>query len=60
MLAVAAGVLVLWLMIGNLPRLLAPFLGADAAAYAAAAANPIWIFVVWPLLLRGLEKPAPR
>ncbi len=59
-LAVAAGVLVLWLMIGNLPRLLAPFLGADAAAYAAAAANPIWIFVVWPLLLRGLEKPAPR
>ena len=59
-LAVAIGVLVLWLMIGNLPRLLAPFLGADAAAYAAAAANPIWIFVVWPLLLKGLEKPAPR
>ena len=59
-LAVAIGVLVLWLMIGNLPRLLAPFLGADAAAYAAAAANPIWIFVVWPLLLRGLEKPASR
>ena len=59
-LAVAVGVLMLSLMIGNLPRLLAPFLGADAAAYAAAAANPIWIFVVWPLLLRGLEKPAPR
>ena len=57
-LAVVLGVLVLSLMIGNLPRLLAPFLGAEGAAYAAAAANPVWIFVVWPLLLRGLEKPA--
>lgn len=58
-LAVVLGVVVLSLMIGNLPRLLAPFLGAEGAAYAAAAANPVWIFVVWPLLLRGLEKPAP-
>lgn len=58
--AVAVGVLVLALMIGNLPRLLAPFLGAEKASYAAAAANPIWIFVVWPFLLKGLEKPAPR
>ena len=57
-LAVVLGVWVLSLMIGNLPRLLAPFLGAEYAAYAAAAANPVWIFVVWPLLLRGLEKPA--
>lgn len=59
-LAVAVGVLVLSLMIGNLPRLLAPFLGAEGASYAAAAANPLWIFVGWPFLLRGLEKPAPR
>lgn len=59
-LAVAVGVLVLSLMVGNLRRLLAPFLGGDGAAYAAAAANPIWIFMVWPLLLKGLEKPEPR
>ncbi len=59
-LAVVGGVLVLSLMIGNLRRLLAPYLGGDGAAYALAAANPIWIFVVWPLLLKGLEKPAPR
>ena len=59
-LAVAGGVLVLSLMIGNLRRLLAPVLGGDGAAYALAAANPIWIFVVWPFLLKGLEKPAPR
>lgn len=56
-LAVAIGGLVLGLMLGNLPRLLAPFLGAEGGAYAAAAANPVWIFVAWPLLLRGLEKP---
>lgn len=56
-LAVVLGVLVLSLMIGNLPRLLAPLLGAEGAAYAASAANPVWIFVIWPLLLRGLEKP---
>ena len=59
-LAVAVGVLVLALMLGNLPRLLAPLLGAEKASYAAAAANPLWIFVVWPFLLKGLEKPAPR
>lgn len=59
-LAVAVGVLMLALMIGNLPRLLAPWLGLEVASYVAAAANPVWIFVVWPLLLRGLEKPAPR
>ena len=59
-LAVAVGVLMLSLMIGNLPRLLAPWLGLEVASYVAAAANPIWIFVVWPFLLRGLEKPAPR
>ena len=58
-LAVAIGVLVLSLMLAHLSRLLAPFLGAEIAAYAAAAANPIWIFVVWPFLLKGLEKP-PR
>ncbi len=58
--AVAVGVLVLSLMIGNLPRLLAGFAGLEAASYIAAAANPIWIFVVWPLLLKGLEKPSPR
>jgi membrane-associated phospholipid phosphatase len=58
--AVVVGVLVLSLMLGNLRRLLAPFLGTDAASYAAAAANPAWIFVVWPFLLKGLEKPAPR
>ena len=28
--------------------------------FAAAAANPVWIFVAWPFLLKGLEKPAPR
>ena len=59
-LAVAVGVLMLALMIGNLPRLLAPWLGLEVASYVAAAANPVWIFVVWPFLLRGLEKPAPR
>ena len=59
-LAVAVGVLVLSLMIGNLPRLLAPFLGLEIASYVLAAANPLWIFVVWPFLLKGLEKPAPR
>ena len=59
-LAVAVGVLMLSLMIGNLPRLLAPWLGLEVASYVAAAANPVWIFVVWPFLLRGLEKPAPR
>lgn len=59
-LAVAVGVLGLSLMIGNLPRMLAPWMGLEIASYVAAAANPIWIFVVWPFLLRGLEKPAPR
>ena len=58
--AVAVGVLVLALMIDHLPRLLAPFLGLEIASYVLAAANPLWIFVVWPFLLKGLEKPAPR
>ncbi len=58
--AVAVGVGMLSLMIGNLPRLLARWLGLEVASYVAAAANPIWIFVLWPLLLKGLEKPAPR
>jgi membrane-associated phospholipid phosphatase len=58
--AVVVGVAVLSLMLGNLPRLLAPYMGGDGAAYAAAAANPIWVSVVWPYLLKGLEKPAPR
>ena len=58
--AVAVGVLVLALMIENLPRLLAGFIGLEAATYVLAAANPLWIFVAWPFLLRGLEKPAPR
>jgi membrane-associated phospholipid phosphatase len=58
--AVAVGVGVLSLMLGNLRRLLAPWLGANGAMYAAAVANPLWIFVVWPFLLKGLEKPAPR
>ena len=55
--AVVVGLLVLSLLLSNLRRLLAPFLGGDGAAYVAAAANPVWIFVVWPLLLKGLEKP---
>ena len=58
--AVAVGVLVLSLMIDNLPRLLARYIGLEAATYLLAAANPLWIFVGWPLLLKGLEKPAPR
>ena len=58
--AVVVGVLVLSLMIDNLPRLLARFIGLEAATYVLAAANPLWIFVIWPLLLKGLEKPAPR
>ncbi len=58
--AVVVGLLVLSLMLAHMRRLLAPFLGGDGAAYAAAAANPVWIFVVWPLLLKGLEKPLPR
>ena len=60
MLAVAVGVPMLWLIIRNLGRLLAPWLGATGASYAVAAANPLWIFVVWPFLLKGLEKPPPR
>lgn len=59
-LAVVVGLFVLGLMLGHLRKLLAPFLGGDGAIYAAAAANPIWIFVVWPFLLKGLERPAPR
>lgn len=58
--ALVVGVWILALMLGNLRGLLAPFLGADFAAYAAAAANPVWILVVWPLLLKGLEQPLPR
>ena len=58
--AVGVGVCILSLMSSNVRRLLAPFLGGDGAAYVAAAANPVWIFVVWPLLLKGLEKPIPR
>ena len=59
-LAVGVGVLVLALMAGNLRRLVAPWLGENGSLYAATAANPLWVFVVWPWLLRGLEKPAPR
>jgi len=29
----------------------------DGAYYALTAAIPFWIFVVWPFLLQGLEKP---
>lgn len=58
--AVAVGVLVLSLMLGNLRRLLAPWLGENGAMYAAAVAHPMWIFVVWPYLLKGLEKPGSR
>ncbi len=58
--AVAVGVLILSLMLGNLRRLLAPWLGGETASYVAAAANPLWIFVAWPWLLRGLERPLPR
>ena len=60
MVAVVVGLLVLSLMLSNLRRLLAPFLGGEWAAYVAAAANPVWIFVIWPLLLKGLEKPVSR
>ena len=28
--------------------------------YGLAVAIPLWIFVVWPLLLKGLEKPAEK
>jgi len=59
-LAVAIGVWVLSLMMGHLKKLLAPVMGSDAASYVASAAYPVWIFVVWPVLLKGLEKPAPR
>ena len=58
--AVAVGVLVLSLMMANLRRLVAPWLGENGAMYALAVAGPFWIFVVWPFLLKGLEKPAPR
>lgn len=57
---VAMGVIVLALMQENLVRLLAPGLGSEIASYVAAAANPVWILVVWPALLKGLEKPAGR
>ncbi len=60
LLAVVIGVLILSLMMGNLRRLLAPYLGGDVASYVVAASYPFWIFVVWPFLLKGLEKPAPR
>lgn len=59
-LAGAAGVLVLWLMLGNLRRLLGPWLGENGSMYGLAVAIPLWIFVVWPLLLKGLEKPAEK
>lgn len=58
--AVAVGVLVLSLMMGNLRRLVAPWLGDNGSMYALAVACPFWIFVAWPYLLKGLEKPAPR
>lgn len=58
--AVVVGVLVLSLMMANLRRLVAPWLGENGAMYALAVAGPFWIFVVWPFLLKGLEKPAPR
>ena len=59
-LAVGVGVLVLSLMVGNLRPLVAPWLGDNGSMYAVAAACPFWIFVAWPLLLRGLEKPGAR
>jgi len=59
-LAVAAGVLVIVLMAGHLRRLTAPWLGENGAIAALAVAYPVWIFVVWPVLLKGLEKPEPR
>ena len=58
--AVAVGVLVLSLMMAHLRRLVAPWLGENGAMYALAVACPVWIFVVWPFLLKGLEKPLPR
>jgi len=60
LLAVVVGVLILSLMMGHLKKLLAPFWGSQVASYLVAAAYPMWIFVVWPFLLKGLEKPAPR
>ena len=60
LLAVIVGVVILSLIMGNLRKLLAPHLGGDVASYVVAAACPFWIFVVWPFLLKGLEKPAPR
>ncbi|MDR0994228.1 MAG: phosphatase PAP2 family protein [Verrucomicrobiota bacterium] len=57
LLAAALGICVLYLMIHNLRGLLVPCFGRDYAGYVVAAANPIWIFVVWPLLLHGLYRP---
>jgi membrane-associated phospholipid phosphatase len=59
-LAVAVGMLVISLMLNNLRRLVAPWLGENGSLYFVAAAGPFWIFVIWPFLLQGLEKPAPR
>lgn len=59
-LAGIGGVAVLWLMMQNLRRLIAPLLGGDAASIVTNAAYPVWIFVVWPFLLKGLENPRPR
>ena len=60
LLAVVLGVAILSLMMGNLKKLIAPYVGSQTASYVVAAAYPMWIFVVWPFLLKGLEKPAPR
>ncbi len=58
--AVVLGVAVLLLMIQNLRGLLGPWVGREWAGYILAAANPVWIFVVWPLLLRGFYRPPAR
>ncbi|NLB66058.1 MAG: phosphatase PAP2 family protein [Lentisphaerae bacterium] len=59
-LAVVVGVVVLALMARHLRRLLAFWLGPHGAMYVQAAAGPLWIFVVWPYFLKGLEKPEAR
>jgi membrane-associated phospholipid phosphatase len=54
--AVAAGLVVLLLILSHLRLLLAPWLGSNGALYGVAAAIPLWIFLAWPALLKPLES----
>ena len=55
--AVGVGLVILILMSRHLVRLVGMYFEGDGAYYALTAAIPFWIFVVWPFLLQGLEKP---